>query len=207
MLSSLRRLSLSRKRGSEALEDSPAPTPPQIQTPEPEPKPTVSSKSTPKGTPKSAPGSPSRKPKSRAKPRSSIQQLKPEAPPDTPEVAAQKRLQALVKSLPPKSFHSAIASRLQEANPDQVAVLTQLLEGVEPPALLHCARCHSDYYDEENYERSCVMDHDDDSTEVKHGETTWGCCANTVRGPETPLGWCYEGKHTVCVSSLTVKTL
>jgi len=40
------------------------------------------------------------------------------------------------------------------------------------------------------------MDHDDDSTEVKHGETTWGCCGNTVKGADTPLGWCYEGKHT-----------
>jgi len=50
--------------------------------------------------------------------------------------------------------------------------------------------------EEENYERGCVMDHDDNSTEVKYGETTWGCCGNVSEGQEPPAGWCYEGKHT-----------
>lgn len=39
------------------------------------------------------------------------------------------------------------------------------------------------------------MDHDDNSTEVQYGETTWGCCGNVVEGEDTPAGWCYEGKH------------
>ncbi|KAG9037693.1 hypothetical protein FRB95_004539 [Tulasnella sp. JGI-2019a] len=184
MLGSLKSLRLSRKRGSEALEDPP--------TAEPSAEPSPSN--SPKPASKPMTGSLSRKPKSNAKPRSSLKA--PPPPPDTPEVTTRKALQAIVRSLPPKTFHNSVLSRLQDATPDQVSVLTQILDGVEPPSLLHCARCHSNYYEEENVERSCVMDHDDNSTEVKHGETTWGCCGHTVDGEDTPLGWCYEGKHT-----------
>ena len=48
-------------------------------------------------------------------------------------------------------------------------------------------------------DRSCVMEHDDNSTDVQYGETTWGCCGQTVEGDGSdgpPAGWCYEGKHT-----------
>ena len=79
----------------------------------------------------------------------------------------------------------------------------------------HCVRCHKDFTDVENTDRSCLVPHDDESAEVERVgrsrkvgaaegpvyETLWGCCGKTVEGDGDqgpPDGWCYEGKHTVC---------
>lgn len=187
MLNSLLNLRLSaRKRGSASLEDSTSQG-----TPPPEVTPKVETPS-PREI-KSLPSTPRRKPRSQSKPRASL----PPAVPDPPEKVALDALVAIIKACPPKSFQNSLLSRLQGSSPEQVSSLALLLDGLDPPPKLHCARCHLDYFEEENLDRSCVMDHDDNSTEVAHGETTWGCCDTTVDGMEPPAGWCYEGKHTV----------
>jgi len=115
----------------------------------------------------------------------------------TPEQLASNALKNLVQTYPPKSFHSDLLKRLDAATPEQVTALSGLLEGLTPPPVLHCARCHHDYLEEDNYDRSCVMDHDDNATSVaRDGQTTWGCCGNTTEDQDPPAGWCYEGKHT-----------
>ncbi|KAG8985103.1 hypothetical protein FRB90_004934 [Tulasnella sp. 427] len=136
--------------------------------------------------------SPARKPRSK-----SISRPVTPPPPKSPEEIALDQLKALVKSCPPKSFHEAILSRLDGASPEQVSSLTTLLEGLAPPPTLHCARCHQDYLEEENYDRVCVMDHDDNTSDVRSGhETFWGCCGASTNNQEPPPGWCFEGKHT-----------
>ncbi|KAG8897961.1 hypothetical protein FRB99_007771, partial [Tulasnella sp. 403] len=191
MLSSLIKKLPSRKRKSEVLESS-------QERESPAPKAPVSTTESPSRRIASTPGSPSRKPKSKSAPRTPKTPRDPPAPvePEPPEKVALSALRGVVQSFPPKSFHASLLSRLDEAKPDQVKALTDLLEGLTPPSKLHCARCHRDYLEEENYERSCVMDHDDNSTAVRHGETIWGCCGHVAEGEETPAGWCYEGRHT-----------
>src|SRR5258705_206142 len=59
-----------------------------------------------------------------------------------------------------------------------------------------------------------LVPHDDDSAvvdRVRTGlgtelETLWGCCGRTVDGDGDqgpPDGWCYEGRHTVCIHVLS----
>lgn len=179
----------SRKRKSESIEPDSTNTPqPEDETPRESP------------APSTVADSPSRpvKPSPRRKPRSkSLVRPATPPPPKSPEEIALDELKGLVQSCPPKSFHSALLSRLNGATPEQVASLSKLLEGLTPPPMLHCARCHQDYLEEENYDRICVIDHDDNSTEVRHNETFWGCCGASTEGQEPPAGWCFEGKHTV----------
>lgn len=78
-------------------------------------------------------------------------------------------------------------------------------------------RCHKDFVEVENDDRSCLVPHDDDSAEVERVgrgtglearrtaggteyETLWGCCGKTTEGngdQGPPDGFCYEGRHTV----------
>lgn len=197
MLTSLINLRLSgrgRKRGSDAMEDN------QRGSPSPAPSASASAPVSVTDSParpmKSLPNSPAG-PSRHKKARSRSRVRAPTPPPDSPEKAALDALKHLVRSCPPKSFHANLLKRLDGATPEQVSVLSTLLEGLEPPPVLHCSRCHQDYLEEENADRSCVMHHDDDSVTVEYGETTWGCCDNTTEGQEPPAGWCYEGRHTV----------
>ncbi|KAF8513864.1 hypothetical protein JB92DRAFT_197766 [Gautieria morchelliformis] len=100
---------------------------------------------------------------------------------------------------------------LFHATPAELHALSTFLRALEPPARLHCVRCHKGYFEVENDDRSCTMAHDDESAEVEHVgygrskaagayETRWECCGKTVEGAGDlgpPSGWCYEGKHTM----------
>lgn len=137
---------------------------------------------------------------------------KPTVPP-TPEA-----LHELVTSIPPKTLHTYVLDNIPVAPPDTLVALASFFATLSPPPRLHCARCHADYTDIENWDRSCRVPHDDDSAEIewaghKRGnsdyETYYGCCGKTVEGEGDlgpPDGWCYEGMHTVghCSTSLTV---
>jgi hypothetical protein len=124
--------------------------------------------------------------------------------PPTPEA-----LQSLITSIPAKTLHAYLLDNIPAAPPEALAVLSSFFATLSPPPLLHCVRCHDDYTDIENGDRSCRVPHDDDSAEVewvghKRGdsdyETYYGCCGKTVEGEGDlgpPDGWCYEGMHTV----------
>jgi hypothetical protein len=126
------------------------------------------------------------------------------AVPPTPEA-----LQSLITSIPAKTLHAYLLDNIPAAPPEALAVLSSFFATLSPPPLLHCVRCHDDYTDIENGDRSCRVPHDDDSAEVewvghKRGdsdyETYYGCCGKTVEGEGDlgpPDGWCYEGMHTV----------
>ncbi len=126
------------------------------------------------------------------------------AVPPTPEA-----LHSLVTSIPAKTLHTYVLDNIPAAPPDTLAVLASFFATLSPPPLLHCVRCHDDFTDIENGDRSCRVPHDDDSAEVewvghKRGdndyETFYGCCGKTVEGGGDlgpPDGWCYEGMHTV----------
>ncbi|TFK46942.1 hypothetical protein OE88DRAFT_1714729 [Heliocybe sulcata] len=126
-------------------------------------------------------------------------------------------LLSLVSSVPPKTLHSYTLKRLPTAEPSIVSSLHNFFADLTPPPLLHCVRCHRDYTEVDNDDRSCVIAHDDDSAEVERVgvkgkgraaagsggyETLWGCCGKTVEGDGDqgpPDGWCYEGRHTTDV--------
>ena len=126
------------------------------------------------------------------------------AVPPTPEA-----LHSLVTSIPAKTLHAYLLDNIPAAPPETLAALASFFATLSPPPLLHCVRCHEDYTDIENSDRSCRVPHDDDSAEVewaghKRGdsdyETYYGCCGKTVEGEGDlgpPDGWCYEGLHTV----------
>ncbi|KAI0265477.1 hypothetical protein BGY98DRAFT_552002 [Russula aff. rugulosa BPL654] len=125
------------------------------------------------------------------------------AVPPTPEA-----LHSLVTSIPAKTLHTYLLDHIPAAPPDTLAALASFFATLSPPPLLHCVRCHDDYTDIENGDRSCRVPHDDDSAEVefaghKRGnsdyETYYHCCGKTVEGEGDlgpPDGWCYEGMHT-----------
>lgn len=133
---------------------------------------------------------------------------KPALPP-TPEA-----LHALVSTIPTKTLHAYVLAQLPTAPPDTLAALASFFATLTPPPRLHCVRCHSDYTDIENTDRSCHVPHDDDSAYVERVgivgrggseyETQYGCCGKTVEGEGDlgpPDGWCYEGMHTVSCST------
>jgi hypothetical protein len=126
------------------------------------------------------------------------------AVPSTPEA-----LHSLVTSIPAKTVHAYLLDNIPAAPTEILVALASFFATLSPPPLLHCVRCHEDYTDIENSDRSCRVPHDDDSAEVewaghKRGnsdyETYYGCCGKTVEGEGDlgpPDGWCYEGMHTV----------
>lgn len=124
---------------------------------------------------------------------------------------------SLILGVPAKTLHSYTLSRIPDASEDTIRTLSSFFDTLSPPPKLHCVRCHKDYMEVENDDRSCLVPHDDESAEVervgrgtapearKTGggteyETLWGCCGKTTEGngdQGPPDGFCYEGKHTV----------
>ncbi|KAH7887309.1 hypothetical protein F5I97DRAFT_2072692 [Phlebopus sp. FC_14] len=94
-------------------------------------------------------------------------------------------------------------------SPDTITKLSKFFAHLSPPPLLHCVRCHADFFEVENEEKdkACHVPHDDESALVERvagggHETLWGCCGQTVDGDGgegPPDGWCYEGRHTTDV--------
>ncbi|KAH9173286.1 hypothetical protein EDB89DRAFT_716780 [Lactarius sanguifluus] len=127
---------------------------------------------------------------------------KPALPP-TP-----KALHALVSKTPAKTLHAYVLAHLPTAPPDTLTALASFFATLGPPPRLHCVRCHSDYIEVENDDRSCHVPHDD-SGEIEYVgmsrsgseyETHFSCCGKTFEGDEDlPDGWCYEGMHTTDV--------
>lgn len=145
-----------------------------------------------------------------------------------PEQQPQK-LYRLVASVPPKTLYQYTLSKLRAATnlstssaPEHhlshatLAAVADFFVDLHPPPRLHCVRCHKEYVEVENDDRSCTVPHDDESTFVERVgrsagrgrggedgfeyETLWQCCESTVEGAGDqgpPDGWCYEGKHTV----------
>ncbi|KAI0068504.1 hypothetical protein BV25DRAFT_1903935 [Artomyces pyxidatus] len=131
----------------------------------------------------------------------------------TPLDADPDTLQALLTAVPPKTLHSYTLAHIASAPESTLSALSAFFSTLTPPPRLHCVRCHKDYVEVENGDRSCLVPHDDESAEVERVgrarrtgagdfaeyETLWGCCGRTVEGDGDqgpPDGWCYEGKHT-----------
>ena len=158
----------------------------------------------------------------------------PTPPPVGPLANESKTLYDLMLTIPPKILHSYTLAHLRPQpplptstssptpgrlpdntprppSPDTVTKLTAFFSTLAPPPLLHCMRCHKDFYDIENEgkDKACRVPHDDESalvSRVSGGgyETLWGCCGQTASGDGSegpPDGWCYEGTHTVSFSS------
>ncbi|KAI6101680.1 hypothetical protein EV401DRAFT_2061313 [Pisolithus croceorrhizus] len=149
--------------------------------------------------------------------------MTPSPPP--PVVGDSKALYDLMLTIPPKTLHAYTLTHLRPLSPepsssrlyntpgtasppspDTVTKLHKFFATLAPPPLLHCVRCHADFYDIENEEKdkACRVPHDDESALVSRVtgggyETLWGCCGKTVEGDGgegPPDGWCYEGRHT-----------
>src|SRR5882757_1167552 len=101
--------------------------------------------------------------------------------PPTPEA-----LHDLVSTIPAKTLQAYVLAHLPTAPPDTLSALVSFFAALTPPPLLHCVRCHSDYMEIENDNRSCQVPHDEDSAFVewvssigRNGseyETQYGCC-------------------------------
>lgn len=154
-------------------------------------------------------------------------------PPETPSPppvgsTETKALYDLILTIPPKTLHAYTLAHLRPPppsattssvlgllpdstprplSPNTLTKLTTFFSTLAPPPLLHCVRCHKDFYDIENEEKdkACRVAHDDESALVSRVpgggyETLWGCCGQTASGDGSegpPDGWCYEGRHTV----------
>ncbi|CDO69573.1 hypothetical protein BN946_scf184759.g13 [Trametes cinnabarina] len=125
-------------------------------------------------------------------------------------------LTAHIASIPAKVLHSYVLARIPSQPEETLPTLASFFSELAPPPKLHCVRCHKDYTEVENDDRSCLVPHDDESAEVERVgttkranrapgtvgatyETLWGCCGKIVEGDGDqgpPDGWCYEGKHT-----------
>jgi hypothetical protein len=144
--------------------------------------------------------------------------LTPSPPPERNHANAAD-LHTLILSIPPQTLHDYTVTHLGPSNSlhlETITHLSQFFADLVPPPRLHCVRCHKSFFEVENTDRSCLVPHDDDSaavervssTKSKEGtlyETLWGCCGRTVEGNGDmgpPDGWCYEGKHTVCLFHL-----
>ncbi|TRM67464.1 hypothetical protein BD626DRAFT_554625 [Schizophyllum amplum] len=112
-------------------------------------------------------------------------------------------LRALVLAMPAPALKAFVIQALEES-PVEMQLLDFFKDMAAPP-LMHCLRCHGDYYDVDNTPISCHIAHDDESTLVervgggKGYETFWQCCGKTTEGDGDqgpPDGWCYEGEHT-----------
>ncbi|KIK81137.1 hypothetical protein PAXRUDRAFT_35962 [Paxillus rubicundulus Ve08.2h10] len=158
----------------------------------------------------------------------------PETPsPPPPPSSESKALYQLMLTIPPKTLHAYTLAHLQPRtllpsrstpspgfgshaerttpppSPNTVAKLATFFSTLVPPPLLHCVRCHGDFYAIENDEKdkACRVAHDDESALVERVsggvyETLWGCCGQTAEGDGSegpPDGWCYEGRHTTDV--------
>ncbi|KAI0758058.1 hypothetical protein C8Q74DRAFT_1319918 [Fomes fomentarius] len=130
--------------------------------------------------------------------------------------ATVESLTAHIGAIPAKTLHAYVLARIPRASPESLPVLAEFFSELAPPPKLHCVRCHKDYAEVENDDRSCLVPHDDESAEVERVgttkranrtpgtvgatfETLWGCCGKIVEGDGDqgpPDGWCYEGKHT-----------
>ncbi|KAI0677189.1 hypothetical protein C8Q78DRAFT_1180395 [Trametes maxima] len=133
--------------------------------------------------------------------------------PPEPTVAS---LTAHIAAIPPKVLHAYVLSRISSQPEPALPPLAAFFAELAPPPRLHCVRCHKDFVEVENDDRSCLVPHDDESAEVERVgttkranrapgaigatfETLWGCCGQIVEGngdQGPPDGWCYEGKHT-----------
>ncbi|EED77772.1 predicted protein [Postia placenta Mad-698-R] len=121
-----------------------------------------------------------------------------------------------ITAIPAKTLHEYTLAHIPLVPEPLLPALAEFFAKAAPPPKLHCVRCHKDYVDVENDDRSCLVPHDDESAEVervgrgaKSGrsagdpgttyETIWGCCGKVTEGDGDqgpPDGWCYEGKHT-----------
>ncbi|KAF9235575.1 hypothetical protein BU15DRAFT_77892 [Melanogaster broomeanus] len=153
----------------------------------------------------------------------------PSPPPPTGS-AESKALYELMLTIPPKTLHAYALARLRPRtplpsssasspgsvphperttpppSPNTIAKTATFFSTLVPPPLLHCARCHGDFFaiDNEEKDNACRVPHDDESALVERVpgvgyETLWGCCGQTVDGDGSegpPDGWCYEGRHT-----------
>lgn len=106
-------------------------------------------------------------------------------------------LLSLLKKVPPKTLHDYVLSHILDASPQEISSLLEFFKSLTPPPKLHCVRCHKDYVEVENTDRSCHVAHDDDSAEVefvgKPGtkyETLYGCCNRVV---EVSNAYIYSG--------------
>jgi len=131
-----------------------------------------------------------------------------------------------LNSIPAKALHTYVLHQIPRAPEPVLSTLAEFFSELAPPLRLHCVRCHKDYAEIENDDRSCLVAHDDDSAEVervgrgaKSGrpagdpgttyETLWGCCGKITEGDGDqgpPDGWCYEGKHTTDIKRARFRT-
>lgn len=132
--------------------------------------------------------------------------------PETDPEGAVEALLELLPSIPAKTLHTYttthlnhISTTLSNASNDspipasqvpsaQIPALLAFFATLTPPPQLHCVRCHKEYVEVENTDRSCLVAHDDESAEVERVgrsraageigteyETIWNCCGKTVR--------------------------
>lgn len=149
----------------------------------------------------------------------------PVTPSPPPTTVDSKVLYELMLTIPPKTLHAYALAHLRPhtpqptvltdapeshtppPSPETISKLSRFFSTLAPPPLLHCVRCHDDFYAIENEEkdRACRVPHDDESALVSripggNYETLWGCCGQISAGDGgqgPPDGWCYEGRHTV----------
>jgi hypothetical protein len=110
--------------------------------------------------------------------------------PSLPPPLTPAELLSRVKKVPPKTLHDYVIAHILDAPSEASQTLLSFFATLSPPPKIHCVRCHKDYAEVENTDRSCLVPHDDESAEVEHArdvnkagskyETNYGCCGKWV---------------------------
>ncbi|TFY63592.1 hypothetical protein EVJ58_g3153 [Rhodofomes roseus] len=131
-----------------------------------------------------------------------------------PPEATVESLTTHLMAIPAKTLHAYILSHIPRVPEVLLPALATFFAELSPPEKLHCLRCHKEYVEVENDDRSCLVAHDDESAEVervgrgaKGGrpagdpgttyETIWGCCGKVTEGDgdQGAAGWLTDIKR------------
>ena len=132
-------------------------------------------------------GFPVRRRKSvRKKPKSTIQSSPKAAQNGTKEAPASSAarialLRSRIEKMPLKTLHDYVLANLDSPSPERSESLLDVFESLKMPQKIHCARCHKDYFEDENTKFSCRMEHDDDTMDGDRQVWEWLCCGLTIR--------------------------
>ena len=91
-------------------------------------------------------------------------------------------LRALIADIPPITLRNFVLSKLDNPSQELADSLSLVLTGLQKPEMLHCLRCHKDYFEDDNTDTICQMPHDDEEERDSEDIYTarWPCCGYEV---------------------------
>ena len=91
-------------------------------------------------------------------------------------------IQARLKDMPPHTLKNYVLEKLSKPGKEPSGDVLDFFAAVEVPTELHCARCHQNFYEDANTDKSCEIEHDDEPEFSYNGddEAVYLCCGYSV---------------------------